>query len=111
MFDEVVLSLSRMKRILHFDDASGIVSAEAGLIKQDLDTYLLEKGYILPYDLAAKGSCSIGGNIATNAGGVRLIKYGSLRGSTVGMKVVLPDGSVIDNMSGLLKDNTGYDVK
>lgn len=53
----------------------------------------------------------MGGNVATNAGGVRLIRYGSLRGSTVGLKAVLPNGTVIDSMAGLLKDNTGYDVK
>lgn len=53
----------------------------------------------------------IGGNLATNAGGVRMIKYGSLRGNTVGLKAVLPNGEVIDNMKGLLKDNTGYDLK
>lgn len=53
----------------------------------------------------------IGGNLATNAGGVRMIKYGSLRGNTVGLKAVLPNGEIIDNMKGLLKDNTGYDLK
>ena len=111
VFDEIVLSLSRLNRILHFDPLSGIVSAEAGVVKQQLDDFLQDQGYVLPYDLGARGSCQIGGNLATNAGGVRLIKYGSLRGSTVGLKAVMANGEVIDNMKGLLKDNTGYDLK
>lgn len=65
----------------------------------------------MPLDLGAKGSCHIGGNIATNAGGLRLLRYGSLHGTVLGLEVVLPDGTILDNMSTLRKDNTGYDLK
>ena len=112
IFDEIVLNLSRMRKIISFDAASGVVSAEAGVVKEELDKHLIHYGHILPYDLAAKGSCTVGGNVATNAGGVRLVKYGSLRGSTMGVKAVLADGTVVGTgMAGMLKDNTGYDVK
>ena len=65
----------------------------------------------MPYDLGAKGSCLIGGNLATNAGGLRFIRYGSLHGSVLGLEVVLANGQVIDLMSSMRKDNTGYDLK
>ena len=65
----------------------------------------------MPLDLGAKGSCQIGGNIATNAGGLRFLRYGSLHGSVLGLEVVLADGTVLDNLTALRKDNTGYDVK
>ncbi|GMF45156.1 unnamed protein product [[Candida] boidinii] len=70
-----------------------------------------EKGYIFPLDLGAKGSCHVGGNVATNAGGLRLIRYGSLHGSVLGLEVVLPDGTIVDSMHSLRKDNTGFDLK
>jgi len=65
----------------------------------------------MPLDLGAKGSCQIGGNVATNAGGLRLLRYGSLHGSVLGLEVVLPDGSILDQLTTLRKDNTGYDLK
>ena len=65
----------------------------------------------MPVDLGAKGSCHIGGNVATNAGGLRLLRYGSLHGTVLGLEVVLPDGTVLDQLSTLRKDNTGYDLK
>jgi FAD/FMN-containing dehydrogenase len=64
-----------------------------------------------PLDLGAKGSCHIGGNVATNAGGLRLLRYGNLHGNVLGLEVVLPDGTILDNLSTLRKDNTGYDLK
>ncbi|KAI7863362.1 hypothetical protein BDF14DRAFT_1844475 [Spinellus fusiger] len=111
VFDEVVLSLQRMNSIRGFDEVSGILTTDAGCILEVLDNWLNEKGYIMPLDLGAKGSCHIGGNIATNAGGLRLLRYGSLHGTVLGLEVVLPDGTVLDNMSTLRKDNTGYDLK
>lgn len=82
---------------------------------QTLDEYVGERGYIVPLDLGAKGSCHIGGNVATNAGGLRLLRYGSLHGSVLGLEVVLPDenGTILSNgmQAGLRKDNTGYDLK
>jgi len=65
----------------------------------------------MPIDLGAKGSCQIGGNVATNAGGLRLLRYGSLHGTVLGLEVVLPDGTILDQLTTLRKDNTGYDLK
>ncbi len=108
-FDEIVLSLSRMRRVLAFDTVSGILSCEAGAVLGELDKFLAdEHGHMMPIDLAASGSCQIGGNVSTNAGGVRFVRYGSLRGSIVGIRAVLADGTIIDEMRGLRKDNTGY---
>ncbi|KAI9300954.1 hypothetical protein BJ944DRAFT_257701 [Cunninghamella echinulata] len=111
LFDEVVLSLQSMNNIRSFDEVSGILTADAGCILESLDNWLAEKGYMMPLDLGAKGSCHIGGNLATNAGGLRLLRYGSLHGTVLGLEVVLPDGSILDSMSTLRKDNTGYDLK
>ncbi|GAA5806300.1 hypothetical protein EDC94DRAFT_598647 [Helicostylum pulchrum] len=111
VFDEVVLSLQGMNKIRGFDNVSGILTADAGCVLEVLDNWLGEKGYMMPLDLGAKGSCHIGGNIATNAGGLRLLRYGSLHGTVLGLEVVLPDGTILDNMSTLRKDNTGYDLK
>ena len=65
----------------------------------------------MPLDLGAKGSCQVGGNIATNAGGLRLIRYGSLRGNVIGLETVLPNGDIISDIKTFRKDNTGYDLK
>jgi len=77
------------------------------VILEAADHHLAEQGFIFPLDLGAKGSCQIGGNVATNAGGLRLLRYGSLHGSVLGLEVVLPDGTVWDGLSKLRKDNTG----
>ncbi|CDK28856.1 unnamed protein product [Kuraishia capsulata CBS 1993] len=111
VFDEVVVSLSGMSQIRSFDETSGILKVDAGCILESTDQFLAEKGYIFPLDLGAKGSCQIGGNVATNAGGLRLLRYGSLHGSVLGIEAVLPDGTVFDSMHSLRKDNTGYDLK
>lgn len=100
-----------MNKIIDFDESYGILTCEAGCILQDLHTYLHDKGYLMPLDLGAKGSCHIGGNLATNAGGIHFIKYNSLHANCVGLQVVLPNGTVLDNMTTLRKDNTGYDLK
>ena len=103
-----------MNKIRAFDDVSGVLTCDAGCILEVLDQHCAEKGYIMPLDLGAKGSCHIGGNVATNAGGLRLVRYGSLHGTVLGLEVVLPDehGTVLrSGMGGLRKDNTGYDLK
>ncbi len=105
--DEVVISLAAMNKVRAFDPVSGILVADAGLILEAADQYLAERGFIFPLDLGAKGSCHIGGNVATNAGGLRLLRYGSLRGSVVGLEAVLPDGTRWDGLKTLRKDNTG----
>lgn len=111
VFDEVVIGLSRMNKIRSFDDISGILVADAGVILEVADNHLKEYGHIFPLDLGAKGSCQIGGNIATNAGGLRFLRYGSLHGNVVGIEAVLPDGTIVDDLSQLRKNNTGYDIK
>ncbi|CAN0541901.1 unnamed protein product, partial [Ectocarpus sp. 8 AP-2014] len=80
-------------------------------ILENLDAYLAEQGFAMPLDLGAKGSCQIGGNISTNAGGLRLLRYGSLHGSVLGLEVVLADGTVLDLLSANRKDNTGYALR
>ncbi|KAG0278110.1 hypothetical protein BGZ95_004705 [Linnemannia exigua] len=111
VFDEIIVSMSNMNTIRTFDNVSGALVCDAGCILEVLDKYLEERGYLMPLDLGAKGSCHIGGNVSTNAGGLRLLRYGSLHGTVLGLEVVLPDGTVLDNLSTLRKDNTGYDLK
>jgi len=111
VFDEIILSMALMNRIISFDSLSGVLTCQAGCILEELDSYVASRGHTIPLDLGAKGSCHIGGNVATNAGGLRLLRYGSLHGSVLGLEVVLADGTVLDMLGMLRKDNTGYDVK
>ncbi|KAG7225907.1 hypothetical protein INR49_014335 [Caranx melampygus] len=111
VYDEIILSTALMNNILSFDSISGILTCQAGCVLENLSLYLEEKDYIMPLDLGAKGSCHIGGNVATNAGGLRLLRYGSLHGTVLGLEVVLADGRVLDCLATLRKDNTGYDLK
>ncbi|KAJ1923571.1 D-lactate ferricytochrome c oxidoreductase [Tieghemiomyces parasiticus] len=111
LFDEVVLSLGKMDQVRTFDPVAGTLVCDAGCILQTLDAYLEPHGYTMPLDLAAKGSCQIGGNVSTNAGGVHFIRHGSLHGNVLGLEVVLADGTVLHNLTTLAKDNTGYDLK
>nr|POE87401.1 putative d-lactate dehydrogenase, mitochondrial [Quercus suber] len=111
VFDEIVINLARMNKVHSFDDVSGILVADAGVVLQAADDHVADKGYIFPLDLGAKGSCQIGGNVATNAGGLRLLRYGSLHGNVLGIEAVLPDGTIVDDLSKLRKNNTGYDLK
>ena len=111
VFDEIVINMSRMNQIRSFDEVSGTLVVDAGAILEVVDGYLAERGNIFPLDLGAKGSCQIGGNVATNAGGLRLLRYGSLHGSVLGIEAVLPDGTIVDDLTKLRKNNTGYDLK
>ena len=90
---------------------TGVAVVGAGVVLETLDQHVAPMGFTVPLDLAAKGSCQIGGNISTNAGGVRLIKYGSLHGSVLGLEVVLADGTVLNGLNAMRKDNTGIDMK
>lgn len=105
--DELILSLVNLNQVRSFDEVSGTLVADAGVVLESADHMLAEKGFIFPLDLGAKGSCHIGGNVATNAGGLRLLRYGSLHGSVLGLEVVLPDGRIWNNLKTLRKDNTG----
>jgi hypothetical protein len=107
LFNEVVLSLQSLNSIRDFNPHSGVLTVDAGVILENADTYLGERGHLFPLDLGAKGSCCVGGNVATNAGGLRLLRYGSLHGNVLGLEVVLPDGSILGQLNGLRKDNTG----
>ncbi|KPM41530.1 putative D-lactate dehydrogenase, mitochondrial [Neonectria ditissima] len=111
VFDEIVISIARMNQIRSFDDVSGSLVVDAGCILEAVDQYLAKQGYIFPLDLGAKGSCHVGGNVSTNAGGLRLLRYGSLHGSVLGVEAVLPDGTVMNDLCTLRKNNTGYDLK
>lgn len=111
VFDEVIINTRRMNNIISFDEVSGALVCEAGCILENLISFLDKQGFIMPLDLGAKGSCQIGGNVSTNAGGLRLVRYGSLHGTVLGLEVVLANGDVIDMLGTLRKDNTGYDLK
>lgn len=111
VFDEIILSTSAMNSIQAFDEVSGILSAQAGCVLEVLDTWLEEKGFMMPLDLGAKGSCQIGGNVATNAGGLRLLRYGSLHGTVLSLEIVKADGTIMKLGQPLRKDNTGFDLK
>lgn len=88
IFDEIILNSSKMNKIRHFDEISGVAVVDCGVILENLSQFLEPKGYTVPLDLGAKGSCQIGGNVSTNAGGLRLIKYGNLHGNVLGLEVV-----------------------
>ena len=111
VFDEVVLSTSALNRVDSIDVDSGCVVAGAGVVLQALDDALAPHRLMVPLDLGAKGSCQIGGNVSTNAGGLRYLRYGSLHGSVLGLEVALADGTLLDLLSTCRKDNTGYDLK
>lgn len=111
IFDEIVVSLNALSSIRSFDAVSGILVVDAGVVLETADTFLASHQHIFPLDLGAKGSCHVGGNVATNAGGLRLLRYGSLHGTVLGVEAVLPDGTILDDLSTLRKNNTGYDLK
>lgn len=111
VFDEIVLSVANLNKVRSFDEVSGILVTDAGVILENADKFVEGHGYIFPLDLGAKGSCHVGGVVATNAGGLRLLRYGSLHGTVLGLEVVLADGTIVNNLSTLRKDNTGYDLK
>lgn len=99
--------MNRMNQILSFDPNSSIVKTQAGVVLQSLKDYLEEFGHMPPIDLGSRATCQIGGNLATNAGGINLLKHNSLHANTIGLTTVLADSSVLEDM----KDNTGYDLK
>ncbi|XP_034235373.1 D-2-hydroxyglutarate dehydrogenase, mitochondrial-like [Thrips palmi] len=111
VFDEVVISTSLMNAIISFDNVSGVLTCQAGCVLGQLESYLQEQGFMMPLDLAAKGSCQIGGNVSTNAGGLRLVRYGSMHSTVLGLEVVLANGEVMNCLNKMKKDNTGYHLK
>ena len=106
----VILSTRRLTRLDPVDDVSGQVTVGAGVTLGDLHRYVAHQGWEYGVDLAARDSATIGGTVATNAGGIRVIAHGMTRSQVTGIEAVLPDGSVVEHLAGLAKDNTGYDL-
>ena len=109
--DEVVVSTKKMNNIIDFDPVQGTLTCQAGCILETLQNYCKDLGYMMPLDLGAKGSCQIGGNLATNAGGIKFIKQGSMHANCIGLEVVLADGTIIDQMNPHQVTPGGYDMK
>ena len=108
---DVVLSLERMNRVESLDPVGGTVTVQAGVILQDLCRQVEAQDWYFPMDCGARASCLVGGNIATNAGGNRVLRYGTMRELVLGLEVVLPDGTLLTMMNQGLKNNTGVDLK
>ena len=108
---EIVLALGRMNRIRELDRLNDTITVEAGCVLANVQRAADEAGRLFALSLAAEGSCQIGGNLSTNAGGVNVLRYGTAREQVLGLEVVLPDGRIWNALRGLRKDNTGYDLK
>ena len=108
---EIVLSLARMNRIRSIDVLNDTITVDAGCVLAAVQNAAHDAGRLFPLSLAAEGSCQIGGNLSTNAGGVNVLRYGTAREQVLGLEVVLADGRVWDGLRALRKDNTGYDLK
>ncbi len=108
---QIVLNLSRMNRVRAIDTRNNTMTVDAGCVLAKLQNTAEEAGRLFPLSLAAEGSCEIGGNLSTNAGGTAVLRYGNARELVLGLEVVLPSGEVWEGLRGLRKDNTGYDLK
>ena len=108
---QVVLSLQRMNTVRDIDAANLTMTVDAGCILQTLQDAAEKAGFLFPLSLAAEGSCTIGGNLATNAGGTQVVRYGNARDLCLGLEVVTAQGDIWHGLSGLRKDNTGYDLR
>jgi FAD/FMN-containing dehydrogenase len=107
----LVLSLERMNRIRAIDPANYTVTVEAGCILKQVQEAVAKADRLFPLSLSAEGSCRIGGNLSTNAGGIAVLRYGNMRDLALGLEIVLPDGRIWNGLRALRKDNTGYDLK
>lgn len=108
---DVILSLERMNGIESVDPANRTAIVQAGVVLETFQDHLESYGLSFPLDLGGRGSCQLGGNAATNAGGMRVIRYGMMREQVLGMEVVLADGRILSSMNQMIKNNTGYDLK
>ena len=108
---EVLLSTRRLNKVRSIDESGMTMTVEAGVTLAEVQHQATERHLMFPLSLASEGSCSIGGNIATNAGGTHVLRYGMTRALVLGLEVVLPDGTVLDMLRALAKDNSGYDLK
>ncbi len=107
----IVLTTERLNRIREIDPVNFTITCDAGVVLADIQSSADQVDRLFPLSLGAEGSCQIGGNLSTNAGGVQVLKYGNARDLVLGLEAVLPDGRLWDGMRGLRKDNTGYDLK
>jgi len=108
---EIVLSTQRLARIEEIDRAAAAITAQAGVTLQQVQEAADEAGFFFPLDIGSRGSCTVGGNVSTNAGGNRVLRYGMMRNLVLGLEAVLADGTVIDATHKMTKDNAGYDLK
>ncbi len=109
--DQVLVCLSRMNGIRHVDPVGFTMLVDAGAVLARVQEAAAAEGMLFPLSMGSEGSCQIGGNLATNAGGLAVLRYGTARDLVLGLEVVLPDGRVIEGLTGLRKDNTGFDLK
>jgi len=109
--NQLVISLEKMNTIEEIDEKSRTITSQSGAIIENLINSVAEKNLLLPLNFGAKGSAQIGGAISTNAGGLRVFKYGMIRQMVLGLEVVLPDGTIISSLKKIIKDNSGYDLK
>ena len=108
---QIVLSMTRMNAVRAIDPANLTITVEAGCVLQNLQAAAETAGFLFPLSLGAEGSCTIGGNLGTNAGGTQVVRYGNTRELCLGLEVVTADGEVWHGLTGLRKDNTGYDLR
>lgn len=108
---EVVINLGQMNQLVEFDEVGGTLCVEAGMVLEEVCQLVEAKDWYFPLDLGARGSCLIGGNVSTNAGGNRVLRYGTTRELVMGIEVVLPDGTILNMLRRLIKNNTGLDLK
>lgn len=109
--EDIIISLEKMNAIESVDGVDGTAIVQCGATLQNVQERLQQQGLLFPLDLGARGSCTIGGNIATNAGGVNVLRYGMTRNLVLGLEAVLADGTVVSSMNRMMKNNTGYDLK
>ena len=109
--DDIVISFDKMNRIVEIDAVGGTAIVEAGAILQTVQERVAAEGLYFPLDLGARGSCTIGGNVATNAGGINVLRYGMMRNLVLGLEAVLADGTIVSSLNRMLKNNAGYDIK
>ena len=108
---EIIINFSKMNKILEIDKSNLTVLVEAGLILDNLKENLDKEGLYFPINLSSSGSCMIGGNIATNAGGINALKYGTMKDNIIGIEMITGNGTLLSNLSKMKKNNTGYDLK
>ena len=108
---DVIVSLERMNQVESVDTADGVAIVQAGAILQAVQEHVAGQGFLFPVDFGARGSCTVGGTVATNAGGINVLRYGMMRNVVLGLEAVLADGTIISSMNQMLKNNTGYDLK